>query len=62
MRTNGSRAGRAGAGARAGLFAVLGTVLAVFGHHAVAEGAVSWRLSGSLIVAQFAAVSDHLLA
>jgi hypothetical protein len=41
---------------RAGLFAVLGTVLATFGHHAIAEGTVPWRLSGIAIVAQFAAV------
>ncbi|MBA2813570.1 hypothetical protein E0500_041200 [Streptomyces sp. KM273126] len=41
---------------RAGLFAVLGTVLAAFGHHAIAEGTVPWRLMGMAIVAQFAAV------
>jgi hypothetical protein len=35
---------------------VLGTVLATFGHHAIAEGTVPWRLVGVLIVAQFAAV------
>jgi hypothetical protein len=41
---------------RAGLFAALGTLLAVFGHHAVAEGAVPWRLVTALTVAQFSAV------
>ncbi|MFC4472230.1 hypothetical protein ACFPH6_48475 [Streptomyces xiangluensis] len=50
------RAGRAGTCARAGLFAVLGTVLATFGHHAIAEGTVPWRLVGAAIVAQFVAV------
>ncbi|WP_328476473.1 hypothetical protein OHS71_03000 [Streptomyces sp. NBC_00377] len=35
---------------------MLGTVLAVFGHHAVAEGTVPWRLVTVLVVAQFAAV------
>lgn len=50
------RAGRAGACARAGLFASLGTVLATFGHHAIAETAVPWRTVGVLIVVQFAAV------
>ncbi|WP_155057922.1 hypothetical protein [Streptomyces blattellae] len=50
------RASRTGTCARAGLFAVLGTVLAAFGHHAVAEGTVPWRLVGALIVAQFVAV------
>lgn len=38
------------------MFAVLGTVLATFGHHAVAEGTVSWRLVAVLIVAQFSVV------
>ncbi|MEU0651514.1 hypothetical protein ABZ485_04605 [Streptomyces albogriseolus] len=47
---------RAGTCARAGLFAVLGTVLATFGHHAITEGTVPWRLVGAAIVAQFAAV------
>jgi hypothetical protein len=41
---------------RAGLFAVLGTVLAALGHHAIAEGAVPWRLVGAMAVLQFAAV------
>ncbi|WP_405620408.1 hypothetical protein [Streptomyces sp. NBC_00076] len=50
------RASRAGTCARAGLFAVLGTVLATFGHHAIAEGTVPWRLAGVMVVAQFAAV------
>ncbi|WP_152773485.1 hypothetical protein [Streptomyces spongiae] len=35
---------------------MLGTVFAAVGHHAVAEGAVPWRLVGVAIVAQFAAV------
>lgn len=43
-------------GSRAGLFAVLGTVLAAFGHHAIAEGAVPWRLVAAAMVGQFAAV------
>ncbi|MGW0949834.1 hypothetical protein ACWD4O_45915 [Streptomyces sp. NPDC002623] len=50
------RASHAGACTRAGLFAVLGTVLATFGHHAVADGTVPWRLVAVLIVVQFAAV------
>ncbi|WP_328690012.1 hypothetical protein OHA74_12840 [Streptomyces phaeochromogenes] len=50
------RAGRAGTCARAGLFAVLGTLLATFGHHAIAEGTVPWRLVGASSLAQFAAV------
>ncbi|MFJ9896779.1 hypothetical protein ACIQPR_25960 [Streptomyces sp. NPDC091280] len=50
------RASRAGACARAGLFAVLGTVLATLGHHAIAEGALPWRLLGAMTAAQFAAV------
>ncbi|MER7683746.1 hypothetical protein [Streptomyces sp. NPDC097610] len=35
---------------------MLGTVLATFGHHTIAEGTVPWRLVALLIVAQFAAV------
>ncbi|MEU9289452.1 hypothetical protein AB0D57_33490 [Streptomyces sp. NPDC048275] len=35
---------------------MLGTVLATFGHHAIAEGTVPWRLVGASIVVQFAAV------
>ncbi|MFJ6707860.1 MULTISPECIES: hypothetical protein [unclassified Streptomyces] len=50
------RAGPAGTCVRAGLFAVLGTVLAALGHHAIAEGAVPWRLVGAMAVLQFAAV------
>ncbi|MEX1651783.1 hypothetical protein ABZ960_01060 [Streptomyces pseudovenezuelae] len=50
------RPDRTGTCARAGLFAVLGTLLATFGHHAVAEGTVPWRLVGVSVVAQFAAV------
>ncbi|MES4906078.1 MULTISPECIES: DUF1775 domain-containing protein [unclassified Streptomyces] len=45
-----------GACARAGAFAVLGTVLATFGHHAIAGGTVPWRLVSGLAAAQFAAV------
>ena len=56
MRAPAGRAGRAGTCARAGLFAVLGTVLAAFGHHAIAEGTVPWRLAGASVLAQFAAV------
>ncbi|MGW2047780.1 hypothetical protein ACWCPF_21750 [Streptomyces sp. NPDC001858] len=55
-RAGAGRASHAGACTRAGLFAVLGTVLATFGHHAVADGAVPWRLVAALIVVQFAAV------
>ncbi|WP_179165967.1 hypothetical protein [Streptomyces sp. Amel2xC10] len=55
-RAGAGRASHAGACARAGLFTVLGTVLATFGHHAVAEGTVPWRLVAVLIVAQFSAV------
>ncbi|MPY32927.1 hypothetical protein FNH09_17145 [Streptomyces adustus] len=56
VRAGAGRASHAGACARAGLFAVLGTVLATFGHHAVAEGTVPWRLVAVLIVVQFSAV------
>ena len=56
VRAGAGPASRAGTCARAGLFAVLGTVLATFGHHAVAEGTVPWRLSAALVAAQFAAV------
>lgn len=49
------RAGHAGTCARAALFAVLGTVLAALGHHAVAEGPVPWRLTAVLVAAQFSA-------
>ncbi|WP_331753284.1 hypothetical protein OG440_39805 (plasmid) [Streptomyces sp. NBC_00637] len=38
---------------RAGLFALVGSVLAALGHHAVAEGAVPWRLVSVFAVAQF---------
>ncbi|MFE5917644.1 hypothetical protein [Streptomyces sp. NPDC056468] len=54
-RAGDSRASRIGTCARSGLFAVLGTLLATFGHHAIADGAVPWRLVGTLIAAQFAA-------
>ncbi|GCB51283.1 hypothetical protein SNL152K_8639 [Streptomyces sp. NL15-2K] len=56
MRAPAGGAERAGTCARAGLFAVLGTVLAAFGHHTIAEGTVPWRLAGVSILAQFAAV------
>ncbi|KAK1177077.1 hypothetical protein B7755_002195 [Streptomyces sp. NBS 14/10] len=53
----GARSGaRMGACVRAGLFAVVGTVLATFGHHAIAEGTVPWRLVSCLAAAQFAGV------
>ncbi|MFF5757479.1 hypothetical protein [Streptomyces longwoodensis] len=55
-RAGAGRISHAGACARAGLFAVLGTVLATFGHHAIAEGTVPWRLAAVLIVAQFSVV------
>ncbi|WP_445042949.1 hypothetical protein [Streptomyces sp. SAS_272] len=55
-RAEADRAGRAETCARAGLFAVLGTVLAAFGHHAIAEGTVPWRLVTVLTVAQFSAI------
>ncbi|MER6011937.1 hypothetical protein [Streptomyces bluensis] len=35
---------------------MLGTLLAAFGHHAVAEGTVPWRLIGVAMVVQFTAV------
>ncbi|MFJ3658726.1 hypothetical protein ACIPPR_36165 [Streptomyces nigra] len=35
---------------------MLGTVLATFGHHAIAEGTVPWRLVAVLITAQFSVV------
>ncbi|MFJ5778926.1 hypothetical protein [Streptomyces sp. NPDC093094] len=41
---------------RAGLFALLGSVLAALGHHTVAEGPVPWRLVAALGAAQFALV------
>ncbi|MFF4259624.1 hypothetical protein ACFY1L_51550 [Streptomyces sp. NPDC001663] len=56
QRAGAGRASHAGACARAGLFAVLGTVLATFGHHAVAEVTVPWRQLAALIAVQFAAV------
>ncbi|ALV33198.1 hypothetical protein [Streptomyces sp. CdTB01] len=56
VRAGAGRASCAGTCARAGLFAVLGTVLATFGHHAIAEGTVPWRLVGASNVAQFVAV------
>ncbi|WP_254076061.1 MULTISPECIES: hypothetical protein [unclassified Streptomyces] len=55
-RAGAERAGRAGTCARAALFAALGTLVAAFGHHAIAEGTVPWRLVTVLTVAQFSAV------
>ncbi|MGC4971677.1 hypothetical protein ACLQ2D_02060 [Streptomyces sp. DT199] len=49
-------AGRAAACVRAALFALVGSVLAALGHHAVAEGAVPWRLVTAFALAQFAIV------
>ncbi|MER5449924.1 hypothetical protein ABT065_30525 [Streptomyces sp. NPDC002764] len=56
VRAGAGRASRAGTCARAGLFAVLGTVLAAFGHHAIAEGAAPWRFVGASVAVQFVAV------
>jgi hypothetical protein len=50
------RPGRAGACVRAGVFALVGSVLAAFGHHAVVEGPVPWPLVTAFTAAQFAAV------
>lgn len=50
------RASHAGTCARAGLFAVLGTVLAAVGHHTIAEGTLPWRPVGVMAAAQFVAV------
>ncbi|MGW4729746.1 hypothetical protein ACWEQC_11320 [Streptomyces shenzhenensis] len=55
-RAGAGRASHTGAWVRAGLFAVLGTVLATFGHHAVAATTVSWRLVGASVAVQFATV------
>ncbi|MEU1514952.1 hypothetical protein ABZ490_22850 [Streptomyces sp. NPDC005811] len=41
---------------RAGLFALVGSVLAALGHHAGAEGAVPWRLVTAFALGQFALV------
>ena len=48
--------GRVTACARAGVFALAGSVIAALGHHAVADGTVPWRLVLLLAGAQFAAV------
>ncbi|MFF2847913.1 hypothetical protein ACFVT5_16590 [Streptomyces sp. NPDC058001] len=45
---------RVGGWVRTGAFAVVGTVLAAFGHHTVAEGPVPWALVLALAAAQFA--------
>lgn len=55
-RAGDGRASHAGTCVRAGLFAVLGTVLATFGHHAIAEGSVPWLLVTVSGVVQFALV------
>ncbi|MFF2514352.1 hypothetical protein [Streptomyces sp. NPDC058086] len=55
-RTADQRPGRAGACVRAGMFALVGSVLAAFGHHAVVEGPVPWPLVTAFTAAQFAAV------
>ncbi|MGW1089913.1 hypothetical protein ACWD4L_27305, partial [Streptomyces sp. NPDC002596] len=44
---------RAVACVRAGLFALVGSVLAALGHHAVAEGAVPWQLVTAFAAGQF---------
>ncbi|MFC9126127.1 hypothetical protein ACFT4A_04665 [Streptomyces sp. NPDC057099] len=45
-----------GASVRAGMFALVGSVLAALGHHTVAEGTVPWRLVAGFGLVQFAAV------
>ncbi|MDC0767170.1 hypothetical protein [Streptomyces sp. HD] len=55
-RRAGARPGRAAACVRAGLFALVGSTLAALGHHAVAEGAVPWRLVIVFTLGQFALV------
>ncbi|NUT24958.1 MAG: hypothetical protein HOV84_03315 [Streptomyces sp.] len=55
-RSAGARPGRTGASVRAGLFALVGSTLAALGHHAVAEGAVPWRLVIVFALGQFALV------
>lgn len=48
------RADRAGTCVRAAVFAVVGSVLAVSGHYAVADGVTPWRPTALLVLAQFA--------
>jgi hypothetical protein len=48
------RADRAGTCVRAAVFAVVGSVLAVSGHYAVADGVTPWRPTVLLVLAQFA--------
>ncbi|MFE0251280.1 hypothetical protein [Streptomyces sp. NPDC059010] len=55
-RSAGARPSRTGACVRAGLFALVGSTLAALGHHAVAEGAVPWRLVIVFTLGQFALV------
>ncbi|GHA19372.1 hypothetical protein GCM10010372_18820 [Streptomyces tauricus] len=55
-RAVGLGAGSAAAAVRAVTFALVGSVLAAVGHHAVDGGQVPWRFAAALAVAQFAAV------
>ncbi|MCZ4507996.1 hypothetical protein O3Q52_07225 [Streptomyces sp. ActVer] len=55
-RGQGSRPSRAGARVRAVTFALVGSVLAAVGHHAVKGGQVPWRLVIAFAVAQFVVV------
>ncbi|MDT9698373.1 DUF1775 domain-containing protein [Streptomyces sp. P17] len=51
-----ARSIRTGACVRAAAFALIGSVLAALGHHAVAEGSVPWRLVAAFTVGQFVAM------
>lgn len=53
QRDRSARRGHATACVRAGLFALVGTVLAALGHHAVAEGPFPWRLVSAFTLVQF---------
>ncbi|MGX1115756.1 hypothetical protein RKD37_001119 [Streptomyces ambofaciens] len=53
QRDGSARPGHATACVRAGLFALVGTVLAALGHHAVAEGPFPWRLVSAFTLVQF---------
>ncbi|MDQ0948888.1 hypothetical protein QFZ24_002811 [Streptomyces phaeochromogenes] len=55
-RSQGSRPSRAGARVRAVTFALVGSVLAAVGHHAVEGGQVPWRLVTAFAVTQFIVV------
>ncbi|WNZ09884.1 hypothetical protein [Streptomyces sp. 11x1] len=48
------RTDRAGTRVRAAAFAVVGSVPAVSGHYAVADGVTPWRPAALLVLAQFA--------